>query len=46
MAMNCGIIATNIRGSREEVDHCVNGYLVNLNDPTEIASAIESITND
>jgi len=46
MAMNCGIIATNIRGSREEVDHGVNGYLVNLNDPTEIASTIESLAND
>src|SRR5690625_2860293 len=46
MAMNCVIIATNIRGSREEVDHGVNGYLVNLNDPAEIASTIESIIND
>lgn len=46
MAMKNAIIATDIRGSREEVDHGINGYLVNLNSPEDIAdSIIELITN-
>lgn len=40
MAMECAIIATNIRGSREEVDHGKNGYLVDLNSPTQIKESI------
>src|SRR5699024_7404119 len=41
MAMECAIVATNIRGSREEVDHGVNGYLVGLNDPSALANSFE-----
>lgn len=40
MAMECAIIATNIRGSREEVDHEQNGYLVDLRSPTQIKESI------
>ncbi|WP_373893842.1 glycosyltransferase family 4 protein [Virgibacillus sp. CBA3643] len=46
MATECAIVATNIRGSREEVDHGVNGYLVNLKKPDDIASSIKIIAND
>ncbi|QAS53449.1 glycosyltransferase family 4 protein [Halobacillus litoralis] len=44
MAMECAIIATNIRGSREEVDNSLNGYLVNLKSPDEIASSIINLS--
>src|SRR5699024_5471599 len=40
MAMECAVVATNIRGSREEVDDGKNGYLVDLNDPDSIADKI------
>lgn len=40
MAMECAVVATNIRGSREEVDDGENGYLVDLNDPDSIADKI------
>nr|WP_263314149.1 glycosyltransferase family 4 protein [Mammaliicoccus sp. Marseille-Q6498] len=43
MAMKNAIIATNIRGSREEVVSGENGYLVNLNSPNEIAKYIDSL---
>lgn len=46
MAMECSIIATNIRGSREEVDHGVNGYLVSLNNPFSIADSIKRLNDD
>lgn len=46
MSMECAIIATNIRGSREEVDHGENGYLVNLKSPDEIASSISSLVSN
>lgn len=40
MAMKNAIIATNIRGSREEVVHDMNGYLVNINDYESIEKYI------
>ena len=46
MAMECAIVATNIRGSREEVDDGVNGYLVGLSDPTALANSFERLAND
>lgn len=46
MAMKNAIIATNIRGSREEVVANKNGYLVNINSPNEIAKYIESLSLD
>lgn len=46
MAMKNAIIATNIRGSREEVDNNKNGFLVNLNSPTEIKEKIMKLYND
>lgn len=46
MAMECAIVATNIRGSREEVDHRVNGYLVGLGDPKAIANSFRKLVND
>src|SRR5699024_8872397 len=45
MAMECAIVATNIRGSREEVDHGKNGYLVNLKDPLELSEVLFNLTN-
>jgi len=52
MAMENAIIATNIRGSREEVVNGETGILCNLGAPDELASAInklilnESLLND
>lgn len=46
MAMECAIIATNIRGSREEVEHGVNGYLVKLGDSKGIKNSISKLAND
>jgi len=46
MAMQCTVIATNIRGSREEVDHGVNGYIVELNNPQEIAKRIKYLKDN
>lgn len=46
MAMKCAVVATNIRGSREEVINEKTGYLVNINSPKEIANKIDEIFND
>src|SRR5699024_3332467 len=46
MAMECAIVATNIRGSREEVDDGINGYLVGLSDPTALANSFERLADD
>lgn len=43
MAMENAIIATNIRGSREEVIDGKTGFLVPLNDPVSIAEKIMSL---
>lgn len=46
MAMECAIVATNIRGSREEVDHGKNGYLVELNNPIGLRDCIINLTRE
>lgn len=46
MAMECAVIATNIRGSREEVLDGNTGFLVNLKSPNEIAKKIDVLSND
>lgn len=46
MAMKNAIIATNIRGSREEVDSGVNGFLINVNDPNSIIYEVKKLYND
>ncbi|MDK6864079.1 glycosyltransferase family 4 protein [Nosocomiicoccus ampullae] len=46
MAMKNAIIATDIRGSREEVDDNINGFLVNLNSPIEIEEKIIKLYNN
>ena len=43
MAMECAVVATNIRGSREEVVEGETGRLVSLNSPKEIADSINEI---
>lgn len=40
MAMKNAIIATNIRGSREEVEHRENGYLVDVKSISDIVEAM------
>lgn len=46
MAMKNAIIATNIRGSREEVDDGENGYLINVNSPTEIKEKLNYLNRN
>jgi len=46
MAMESAIVATNIRGSREEVDHEENGILVPLKSIKTMAEAYNAILND
>lgn len=46
MAMECAVVATSIRGSREEVIDGKTGYLVNLTSPKEIAKKIDKIFNN
>lgn len=46
MAMECAIVATDIRGSREEVIDGKTGYLVNLTSPKEIADKVDAIINN
>ncbi|WP_371363032.1 Putative glycosyltransferase EpsD [Sporomusa rhizae] len=43
MAMGKPVVATNIRGCREEVIDGKNGYLVSVGNPVEIAEAISKI---
>jgi ribosomal protein S18 acetylase RimI-like enzyme len=42
-AMGVPVIATDIRGCREVVDHEVNGLLVPVNDPDALAAAINDL---
>ncbi len=42
-AMGVPVIATDIRGCREVVDHELNGLLVPLNDPDALAAAINDL---
>lgn len=46
MAMECAVVATNIRGSREEVVDGETGYLVKCNSKKEIAGKIDEIFNN
>ncbi|MEY8691643.1 glycosyltransferase family 4 protein [Mammaliicoccus sciuri] len=46
MAMKNAVIATNIRGSREEVIHGKTGYLCNTNSSKEIASCIDYLVEN
>lgn len=46
MAMKNAVIATNIRGSREEVIHGKTGYLCNTNSSKEIASCIDDLVEN
>lgn len=46
MAMECAVIATDIRGCREEVVDGITGYLVKTNSPNEIKERIKDILND
>lgn len=46
MAMECAIVATDIRGSREEVDHEENGLLVPLKSVKPLSEAFNTILND
>jgi len=46
MSMECAIIATNIRGSREEVDHNVNGLLIPLGSTNSLSRAIKTLLNN
>lgn len=45
MAMKNAIIATDIRGSREEVSHGDNGYLVEVRNIPELLKAMRYLTN-
>lgn len=45
MAMECAIVATNIRGSREEVDYGINGYLVPRKTVEPLAYNLEKAIN-
>ena len=46
MAAGKPVVATNIRGCREEVVHGETGYLVPVNDPCKLANAIIEIMSD
>ncbi|MCD8914592.1 glycosyltransferase family 4 protein [Staphylococcus simulans] len=46
MAMKNAVIATNIRGSREEVVEDETGYLVNLKSSSEIAERIDVLASN
>lgn len=46
MAMECAIVATDIRGSREEVDHNKNGLLVPLGSVSSLSRAINKLMSN
>ncbi|HHV25847.1 MAG TPA: glycosyltransferase family 4 protein [Tissierellia bacterium] len=46
MAMECAVVATNIRGCREEVVPGETGYLVPIKSPIDIREKILSLTKD
>ena len=46
MAMECAVVATNIRGCREEVVPGETGYLVPIKSPVDIREKILLLTND
>lgn len=45
MSMKNAIIATDIRGSREEISHSDNGYLVEVRNIPELLEAMRYLTN-
>jgi len=45
-AMGVPVVATDIRGCRQVVDHGVTGLLVPARDPTALAAAIASLASD
>lgn len=45
-AMGVPVVATDIRGCREVVDHGVNGLLVPVNDPASLRAAIRELGDD
>lgn len=45
MAKGVAVIATNVGGISELVEHLVNGYLVLPSSPTQIANAIQAVAN-
>lgn len=46
MAMRTAVLATNIRGSREEVLHNKTGYLFDVRNSNQIAKYIDELNND
>lgn len=46
MSCECAVVATNIRGSREEVINGETGFLVELKEPKKIAECFEKLIND
>lgn len=46
MSMECAVVATNIRGSREEVIDGKTGYLVNIDSPKDIANKVDELFNN
>ena len=45
-AMGLPVVATDIRGCRQVVDHGVNGSLVPVGDPSALAAALRSLVDD
>ncbi len=46
MVMECAVIASDIRGCREEVEQGTTGYLIKTNSPELIKEKIELLCND
>jgi glycosyltransferase involved in cell wall biosynthesis len=46
MATGLPVVATNIRGSREEVVHGETGYLVPVRDPATLGGALARVLSD
>ncbi|PIE34806.1 hypothetical protein CSA56_06630 [candidate division KSB3 bacterium] len=45
MALSCAVIASNIEGNREVIEHGENGLLVDPHNPTELEGAIRQLIN-
>jgi glycosyltransferase involved in cell wall biosynthesis len=46
MAMECAVVATNIRGCREEVVNGETGFLVDLKNPKAIKEKLEQLLDN
>ena len=46
MAAGCAVVATNVGGTRELVEHGLTGLLVPARDPQAIADAVRRVLND